>query len=57
MYSSDRMLTLIRFFKENDKNIIFRDCQMQKKIWKRKKTLLIIFVILLTFLPKIIFTN
>jgi len=57
MYSSDRMLTLIRFFKENDKNIIFRDCQMQKKNWKRMKTLLIIFVILLTFLPKIIFTN
>ena len=28
MYSSDRMKTLIRLFKDNDKNIVFRDWQM-----------------------------
>ena len=28
MYSSDRIKTLIRMFKDYDKNIVFRDCQM-----------------------------
>jgi len=28
MYPSDKMKTLIRFFKDYDKNIVFRDCQM-----------------------------
>jgi len=29
MYSSDRKKTLIRMIKYYDKNIVFRDCQMQ----------------------------
>jgi len=28
MHSSDRMKRLIRTFKDYDKNIVFRDCQM-----------------------------
>ena len=28
MYLSERMKTLIRTFKDYDKNIVFRDCQM-----------------------------
>ena len=28
MYPSDRMKTLTSFFKDYDKNIVFRDCQM-----------------------------
>jgi len=28
MYSFDRMKTVIRIFKDYDKNIVFRDCQM-----------------------------
>jgi len=28
MYSSDGMKTLIRMFKDYDKNIVFRECQM-----------------------------
>jgi len=28
MYSYNRTKTLIRFFKNVDKNIVFRDCQM-----------------------------
>jgi len=55
MYSSDRMKTLIRTFKDYDKNIVFRDCQMHVlNIYLRRKAILLIFlVILLNFLPKI----
>jgi len=28
MYSSDRMKTMTIIFKDNDKNIVFRDCHM-----------------------------
>ena len=37
MYSSDGMKTLIRKFKNYDKNIVFRDCQMKKKRLFEKK--------------------
>jgi len=55
MYSSDRMKTLIRTFKDYDKNIVFRDCQMHVlNIYLRRKVILLFFlVILLNFLPKI----
>jgi len=49
MYSSDRMKTLIRLFKDYDKNIVFRNCQMHyfKYLFEKKCT-----EILLNFLPK-----
>jgi len=38
MYSSNRMKTSIRIFKEYDKNIVFRDCQMHyfKHLFEKK---------------------
>ena len=44
MYSSDRMQTLIRLFKDFDKNIVFIDCQMHiLNIYLRRKAILLIF--------------
>jgi len=45
MYSADRMKTLIRFLKDYDKNIVFRDCQMHflNIYLRRKEIFLIIF--------------
>jgi len=44
MYSSDRMKTVIMFFKYYDKNIVFRDCQMHNiNIYLRIKEILLIF--------------
>jgi len=38
MYSSDIMKPLIRMFKDYDKNIVFRDCQMHiLNIYLRRK--------------------
>jgi len=37
MYSSDRMKTFIRIFKDYDKNIVFRNCQMHFLIFIEKK--------------------
>ena len=45
MQSSDRMKTLIIFFKDYDKNIVFRDFQMHLlNIYMRKKEILLIFL-------------
>jgi len=44
MYSSDRMQTLIRLFKDYDKNIVFMDCQIFfLNIYLRRKEILLIF--------------
>jgi len=44
MYSSDRMKTVIRIFKDYDKNIVFMDCQMHfLNIYLRIKEILLIF--------------
>jgi len=44
MYSSDRMKTVIRMFKDYDKNIVFMDCQMHfLNIYLRIKEILLIF--------------
>jgi len=43
MYSTDRMKTLIRIFKDYDKNIVFRDCQcIIVYIYLRRKEILFI---------------
>ena len=42
MYLSDRMKTLIRFYKDYDKNIVFIDCQMHfLNIYLRTKEILL----------------
>jgi len=47
MYSSDRMKTLIRMFKDYDKNIVFMDCQMHfLNIYLRRKEMFLIFILL-----------
>jgi len=52
MYSSDRMKTLIRIFKDYDKNIVFRECQMHiLNIYLRRKAILLIFFSHLVELP------
>ena len=45
MHSSDRMKTLFRMFKDYDKNIVFRGCQMHflNIYFKRKETILTFF--------------
>ena len=45
MYSSDRMKTVIRIVKDNDKNIVFKDCQIQYffNIYLRRKEILLMF--------------
>ena len=44
MYSSDRMITLAGMFKNYDKNIVFKDCQMHfLNIYLRRKKMLLIF--------------
>ena len=54
MYSSDRMKTLIRMFKDYDKIIVFRDCQMNYFYiyLRRKRSFWFSSVILLNALPK-----
>ena len=44
MYSSDRMITLAGMFKNYDKNIVFKDCQMHfLNIYLRRKEMPLIF--------------
>jgi len=37
MYSSDRMKTVIGIFKDDDKNIVFSDCQMHYLLYLFEK--------------------